>query len=131
MQQHIKIVAILNIIYGALIALVGLTILLVFGGLASVVGISGDSDAAAGAGVLGAIGVGVAALFVVLAAPSIAGGLGLLKYRPWARILTIVLAALHLLSIPLGTALGIYTLWALLKPESEALFRPRGASQTA
>ena len=42
---------------------------------------------------------------------------GLLERQPWARMLGIVLAFLALLRFPLGTALGIYTLWVLL-PES-------------
>jgi hypothetical protein len=55
--------------------------------------------------------------------PSLAGGIGLLQLKSWARILVIVLSALHLFAVPFGTALGIYGLWALLKPETEALFQ--------
>jgi zinc-ribbon domain len=39
---------------------------------------------------------------------------GLFEHRPWARILTLVIAFLALLRFPFGTALGIYTLWVLL-----------------
>lgn len=124
MQQHIKIVAILNIVYGALIALAGVVVLAIFGSLAGIVGASAsDRDAAAGAGVLGAIGLFVTVLLIILGAPSIVAGWGLLKYYSWARIMTIVLSGFHLVSVPFGTALGIYGLWTLLKPESEALFR--------
>ena len=35
------------------------------------------------------------------------GGIYLLKYRPWARILLLVLGFLNLIEIPFGTALGI------------------------
>jgi len=38
-------------------------------------------------------------------------------------MLAIVLGALSLLSIPIGTLLGIYTIWALTKPESQSLLR--------
>jgi hypothetical protein len=41
----------------------------------------------------------------------------LYEYKPWARILGLVLGFLALLRFPLGTALGIYTIWVLL-PES-------------
>ena len=44
---------------------------------------------------------------------------GLFERQPWARMLGIVIGFLALLRIPLGTALGIYTLWVLL-PESSA-----------
>jgi hypothetical protein len=125
MQQHIKILAILNIVYGGMVALAGVVVLLVFGGLAGVAGMASDPDAMAGAGFLGVLGAVITGVLFIIAAPSIIAGIGLLKFQPWARILTIVLSALHLLSIPFGTALGIYGFWVLLKPESEALFRPR------
>jgi len=42
---------------------------------------------------------------------------GLFEREPWARFLGLALGFLALLRFPLGTALGIYTLWVLL-PES-------------
>lgn len=42
---------------------------------------------------------------------------GLFERQPWARILGLVIGFLALIRFPLGTALGIYTLWVLL-PES-------------
>ena len=48
----------------------------------------------------------------------IAGG-GLLAHSPWARMLTIVLGCISIIHFPLGTALGVYTLWVLA---------PQGAS---
>lgn len=44
---------------------------------------------------------------------------GLFEREPWARMLGLVIAFLALLRFPLGTALGIYTLWVLLPEESE------------
>jgi len=38
--------------------------------------------------------------------------------------LTIVVSALHLFSIPFGTALGIYGLWVMLSDETIGLFAP-------
>jgi hypothetical protein len=38
-------------------------------------------------------------------------------------VLGLVLAALNLLNVPLGTALSLYAFWVLLKPETEALFK--------
>jgi membrane protein insertase Oxa1/YidC/SpoIIIJ len=37
----------------------------------------------------------------------------LMTRRPWGRILAVIAAILVLLKFPLGTALGIYTLWVL------------------
>jgi hypothetical protein len=39
---------------------------------------------------------------------------GLFERQPWARILGLVIGFLALVRFPLGTALGIYTLWVLL-----------------
>lgn len=43
---------------------------------------------------------------------------GLFERQPWARILGLVLGILALIRFPLGTALGIYTLWVLAPEES-------------
>ena len=37
----------------------------------------------------------------------------------------IVLSALHLVNIPIGTILGIYGLWVLLSKETDLLFGER------
>lgn len=45
-------------------------------------------------------------------------GWGLIERQPWARMLAIVLGVLSLIHFPVGTALGIFTLWVLLPAES-------------
>jgi hypothetical protein len=60
---------------------------------------------------------------VLMAVTGFLAGLGLLERRPWARSLAIVLAVIALLHPPLGTALGIYTLWVLLPAQSEEEYR--------
>jgi hypothetical protein len=45
-------------------------------------------------------------------------GFSLLRRKPWGRVLGIVVAILSLLKFPVGTALGIYTLWVLVPAES-------------
>lgn len=45
-------------------------------------------------------------------------GIVLLMRVRWGRILAIVVSFLTLIKIPIGTALGIYTLWVLLPGES-------------
>lgn len=42
----------------------------------------------------------------------------LLTRKPWGRVLGIIVAILSLLKFPIGTALGIYTLWVLVPAES-------------
>jgi hypothetical protein len=43
---------------------------------------------------------------------------GLFERQPWARPLGLVLGILALVRFPLGTALGIYTLWVLAPEQS-------------
>lgn len=127
MREHVKIVAILNIVLGSLGALAGLGILVAAGGLASFIAAQVDSaDAAEAAPIVAAIGLALAIFLFALALPSIIGGWGLLGFRPWARILMIVISALELLHVPIGTALGVYGLWVLLSDQTRVLFETRG-----
>ncbi len=50
----------------------------------------------------------------ILAAGGLCVGLGLMQKAAWARGAAIVLAVLALFHPPLGTALGVYSLWVLL-----------------
>ena len=123
MAQHVKILAILHIIYGVIGVFIGLIALLVLGGIASFVGATDHSaDSALAVPILSGIGGLVFVILLCISLPGIIAGFGLMQYKPWARILTIVLSAFELFSIPLGTALGIYGFWVLLKPETEQLF---------
>jgi hypothetical protein len=116
MRQHIPILGWCFIVYHAIVALVGICIGLIVSGAGA---ISGEREAMF---VTGAVGVGIAGFLIVLSLPGIIAGLGLLKFRPWARILAIIVGALHLLSFPLGTALGVYTLVVLLHNEMPTVF---------
>jgi hypothetical protein len=124
MAQHIKILGILHIIYAGLVLLAGVIVLVVMGGIAGFLGANPDrySDSQVAPPLLMLIGFGVFVFLLVLSLPGIIAGFGLLGLKEWARILTIVLSAFELLSVPFGTALGIYGLWVLLKPETENLF---------
>jgi hypothetical protein len=127
MREHIKIVAILNIALGSLGALAGIVILVLAGSLAGLVSAWANSeDAVAAVPILTAIGIAIAIFFFVLSLPSIIGGWGLLHFRPWARILMIIISALDLLHVPIGTAIGVYGLWALLSEEGRRLFETGG-----
>ncbi len=65
----------------------------------------------------------VGGIFIATGVIGVIAGWGLYERRSWARILAIVLAFLNLLHPPLGTAIGIYTLWVLLPAASEAEYQ--------
>ncbi|MCA8920378.1 MAG: hypothetical protein KDD82_01140 [Planctomycetes bacterium] len=119
---HIKVVAIIHLVLGALGMLgaivIGLFVLLGAGAAAAAGG--GDPDAAAAAGILGVFGMVIVVVVGVMALPQLLGGWGLLKGRGWAKILILILSAFSLLSVPIGTALGIYGFWALLHHDADA-----------
>ncbi len=68
---------------------------------------------------IGAVG----AFLGITAVIGIVVGWGLLDHRPWARMLAIVVGCLKLIDFPLGTALGIYTLWVLAAQGAEAEYQ--------
>jgi len=124
MADHVKILGVLHVVYGMFGILAGIIVMLIFGGLAGLVSVADHSgDALIAVPILGGIGAFVFVLLLALSLPGIVAGFGLLQLQPWARILAIVLSALELMSVPLGTVLGIYGLWVLLSPNGEQLFR--------
>ena len=134
MDTHVRILAVIRIVLGAIGALIAIGLLLLFGGIAGFVGTVAtqqDPDAWIGVGVLSLIGTLLFLVIGIISLPSIVAGIGLLKYRSWARWLTIVISALDLLNVPFGTAAGIYGLWVLLSAETEALFRRHSLRQAA
>jgi len=66
-------------------------------------------------------------LAIGLFIPSLAGGIGLLRKKRWARVLIIFLSMGFLFAVPGGTPLGAYGLWALVKRETEPVLAPRAA----
>lgn len=132
MQTHVRLLAVLHIVFACLAIMVGVGLFVMFGGLAALVAVNeSGSDAAAGMAVLGVIGTFLLVLLLVLSLPGLIAGIGLLYLKPWAKILGLVVSALDLLSFPFGTALGIYGLWVLVNPETERLFNQRPAAMRA
>ena len=116
MEKHVTLVAIIYIVFGAIGILIGLFLLVViiFGGL-----ISGDPEAMT---ITGIVGTTLCGFFLLLSAPKVIGGIGLLKRRGWAKILVLIISILDLANIPIGTAIGIYTIWVLLNEKTAQLF---------
>jgi hypothetical protein len=120
MATHVKAVGTLHVVFGVLGILASLAILLFYGGLATLIGFTDQSDDRFVAiPVLGVIfGIGAILVFL-LSLPGLIGGIGLLLGHNWARIVLIVVSCLELLKFPFGTALGVYSLWVLLNKDAE------------
>lgn len=124
MDTHVKVLGALNIVFGVLGLFGALALLLIFGGAAGAVGARGDPDAAIAIPIIGITGFALVTFLVILSAPGIIIGIGLFKFRPWARIGGIVLALLSLMAVPFGTLIGVYGLWVLFSKDTERLFTP-------
>lgn len=123
MLTHVKVLAVLFLALSAFGVLTALLLMVAVGGAAGIVGASGDPDATAVAlPIIGIAGTGLVIFLLALSLPGLITGWGLLKLKPWARIVGIVLCALNLINIPFGTVLGAYGLWVLLNGETERLF---------
>jgi phosphatidylserine synthase len=76
---------------------------------------------------LGGLGLGI----LLLAGAEYAAGIGLLTIQPWARLLAIITGVVELISFPIGTALGVYSLWVLLPQISETEYQQLAREQAA
>ena len=102
MQEHLKLVAIIRIAFGILS--------LLFGGRKAMA-------------ILPMFGAAPGTFALVLSVLDIVGGVGLLKRKPWARILVLILGVLDLALIPIGPVIGIYTIYILMREETVQFFR--------
>ncbi len=122
MASHVKILGAVYIALSTLALFVALFIAMAVGTAGAIVGSAADpNDAAVALPIIGIAGSALVAFLVVVSLPGLVAGIGLLKMRPWARIVGIVVAILSLLNIPLGTIVGVYGLWVLFSKETEQL----------
>jgi hypothetical protein len=119
---HVKVVATLFFLFGGLLLALAFFTPLLMSTLAGIVGASHEEGAALGATILGLTGIALSLVMLLFAIPYIVCGVGLLKFRRWARVLGIILAAISLVRFPLGTAFGVYALIILFRKDTEALF---------
>lgn len=117
MKKHVTVVGAIQIGFGIL-SLIGAVV--VFFALTFAKGFAGGDEV--GQTVLRFISVSLPLLIGFMATLALVGGIGLLAYKPWARYLVIVVAALGCLFIPIGTLSGVYALWVLLQDDTIKLF---------
>ena len=119
MEKHINILGTLFLALSALMIIAGFAVNY-FIPMAGE--ISGDSTAMR---ITSIIGQSIGTFLFFLASPGFICGYGLLTKKPWSRVFGIVLSCFSLLSIPIGTAIGIYGLWILFKDEAIDLLSPK------
>ncbi len=122
MRDHLRLLGILNIVWSVIGLAIGLIVLLVFGGIAGFIATTGANSVdgrIVAAPLMAIVGVGVVLIICIVSLPALIAGMGLVKLKPWSRVLGILISILHhFFSVPIGTALGVYGLWVLFQPES-------------
>jgi Na+-transporting NADH:ubiquinone oxidoreductase subunit NqrB len=123
MRPHLHLLGILQLVWGAIGLLLGVSMLLLAAGAIAIGVTTADERIAAGV---------TAGAFVVFAIALLAGGAAnvwaghaLRRQQPIGRIAVLALGVLNLFVLPFGTALGIYAFWVLLHNESRAVFMGR------
>ncbi len=120
LEQHVTVLGWLHIGSNILLLIIGG---FVFFLLTTIGVISGDQEATA---ILGTVGTFIGLLMAALAIPGMIAGWGLLKRKNWGRVLGIIVGIFSLMNFPLGTAIGVYTLYVLLQEEAPAYFAAAG-----
>ncbi len=125
MERHVRFLAALFSLWGAVFGLAGLALLILAGGAATIAW----APAQPGSGSVGLAASLTAVTFLVIGVLSVLwGGVHLWcgtrvrRHEPWGRMLALGLAVLNFLLLPFGTALGIYAMWVLLTHDGRRLF---------
>ena len=124
MKKHVTVAAVVQIVFGSLNIIGALGVAFALGFVDQFV------DDPTAMKVLGIIGAPLITMLALVGTATVAGGIGLLSYKNWAKVLTLVMAALGLLNIPIGTLKGVYIIWVLVQPETINLFLPKEPGST-
>jgi hypothetical protein len=131
MEKHVQLVGVLNVVYRSFMLL--LSIFLLF--LAAAFGrifefliryghVHAEEIPYELLDLVPLILVLVGFLIGIVSILGIIGAVGVLRRKEWGRILLLVVSFFNLLRFPLGTILGVYSIWILLNAEAIRLFRP-------
>ena len=124
MERHIKILGILHVVHGAMIILFEYFTLWVLGRMGLLIWpphrffrYSHGSHIEL-AEFLVPVFYGIVLAPILIAIPGIVGGWGLYNRKNWARIVVLIVGILSLINFPVGTALGIYTIWVVFQQDT-------------
>ena len=126
MNSHITVLGIFLLVFGILGLLSTLFVMLIcigVPGVAMSLSDVNDADAAIAMTTIAVVMMAVVCLIAVTSIPSLIAGYGLVSRKSWSWIWGLVACVLELLSIPFGTAVGIYGLWVLLQNETQEILK--------
>jgi len=117
---HINLLGILQVVWGWIGLLLGVSMLLLAGG-AVIIGLTSHGREIP-AGVTAAAFAACAAALLAFGVGNAWAGRAIKQRLPAGRIAAMVLAVPNLFVLPFGTALGIYAMWVLLHDEARSMF---------
>jgi hypothetical protein len=120
MKKHVTVVGAIQIGAG-IIGFIGA--LTVFFALSFAKGMVGDDDVPTV--VLSFLSISLPILIGFMATLSLVGGIALLSFKSWARILVMIVSVIGCLFIPIGTLVGVYSIWTLMQDDTIKLFKPQ------
>ncbi len=128
-ERHIHLIAWFHIIVGML-SLIILVIVLMFGTAIGLAGLTAIHDSPTSktlpiAGFFSIFYMIFLFCLAISAVPDLLVGWGLLNRKTWARYLGIILSMISLFNFPVGTMLGLYTIWALWSRDANPYFERR------
>ena len=53
----------------------------------------------------------ISAIMLVVSIPALAAGIGMIREKEWSKALALIVGVVYLLFIPIGTVIGIYSIW--------------------
>ena len=135
MEKHVHLVGILNIVYRSIALLGGLFLFFlaavfwqVFDYLVRIGAVAPHEIPMELLSLVPMVLCFVGFLVSLVSVLGIVAGAAVLKMKEWGRILLLVVSFFNLVRIPLGTVLGIYSVWVLLSSDTIRLFNPQPAA---
>jgi hypothetical protein len=138
MAKHIQLVGILNIVYRSISLLGGFLLFVLAAGfwqlfdyLVRIGAIQPHEIPMELVSLVPIVLSFVAFLVTLVSILGIVAGVAVLRRREWGRVLLLVVSFFNLIRIPIGTALGIYSIWVLLNNDTIRAFTPESVSAPA
>src|SRR4030042_4839307 len=113
MEKHVTLVGALHMGYGAFHVLCAPAAFTLIAGGGLLGGLIAEDKFVIG--ITFFIATTIALWVILISVPGIIGGVWLLKHKPWARYVVLVVSVLALLNVPLGLGIGIYSIWVLVQ----------------
>ncbi|MCA1555093.1 MAG: hypothetical protein LC747_00195 [Acidobacteria bacterium] len=116
-EEHNKALGICHLAYGGLSTLLMLAFMFMFGAILFAIPEGGPPF-----GIMVIFAVFMLIYSFIFTLPSFIAGYAMLKLKPWARTASIVAAVLETMSVPIGTAVGVYSFWFMFSEEGKAFY---------